>query len=517
MDNIIFRLLELEKAIPDKAALIEDYRAFPFFKKKSRSVTFGTIAEEVKTAAHLLLEKGFEKGDRILIFVPVSYELYKVMLAVFYIGATAVFVDAWADKERMAKAIETTEPAGFIGTFKAQLLRVISPAVRELPIHMIFPFPFRRGVKPFKGSSPVTTSPDDSALITFTTGSTGIPKAAKRTHRFLWNQYNAHRTHLKKMSDDIDFATLPIFILNNMAEGITTVIADINPAKPAVFSPEKIVRQIVKHNVTSATASTIFFEKMAEYLLKKETVLKIDSALLGGSPVYPNMAEKILRAIPFAKISVIYGSTEAEPISIVEAEEVASSDIQNGLYVGNGVDSLSIRVIKPVDAPISLKDGEVLDDYSVKPGDIGEIIVAGDYVLTEYLNSPQHFKRNKIVDGDIIWHRTGDAGRVSENGDIFLFGRVSNRITLENETIYTLPIERKMFEIEGVKCAAVLRVRDEIVVVLEAKDNLHSTILKKIEHIKLDISNYVVEFMDIPRDQRHSAKVDYGKLKSLFV
>ncbi|MDP7421960.1 MAG: AMP-binding protein [bacterium] len=509
MDNIIYRLLEHRKNIPDKTAIV--YR--------NRPVSYRQLFEDTLITAGWLRENQFEAGDGILVFVPMSYNLYRLLLAVFYIGATAVFVDAWADKKRMAQAVEITRPRGFVGSLKAQLLRVISPPIRSVPIKLaMWDNPFSRcRMLSMDSFDPACASGDDTALITFTTGSTGTPKAARRTHRFLWTQHLVLSGHLSIEPDDIDLATLPVFVLNNLALGVTSVIPDFNPAKPADINPRVIVEQINRWKITTSAGSPAFYEKLADHVESEQIRLPLRRLYVGGAPVFPSLARRFLKAFPETGVTILYGSTESEPISGIEALEVAESDVSRGLMVGRKVDEIDVAVIEPHDGPVSLESGKTIADYCVPNGEAGEIVVAGDHVLTEYVNSPESFRQNKIVDGGRIWHRTGDGGSIDNDGCISLFGRIKNRIQHGDYDIFTLPIEQKLMELDEVTCSAVIEIDGQLNVVVESDSDTRDKVLGVLNSMRLPLENPRVTALEhIPRDPRHHSKVDYGKLQVIM-
>jgi acyl-coenzyme A synthetase/AMP-(fatty) acid ligase len=185
VENITEILFENAAKFPDKAAIIH----------KNKKITYGELADSTKKYARYFLEKGLQKGDNALIFVPMSIELYKILCAIFYIGAVAVFVDAWADKNRLEQALTVVPCKAFIGCPKAFLLKLSSKKIREVKLN------FAAGLNKFKPKGVAQTisaaNRADTALITFTTGSTGIPKAAKRTHEFLLEQHYVLKKHLQ--------------------------------------------------------------------------------------------------------------------------------------------------------------------------------------------------------------------------------------------------------------------------------------------------------------------------------
>ena len=127
INNIVEILFENAEKHPEKLAIIH----------KQEKVTYKKLAQDVKEYAQYFLSKGIKKGDNVLIFVPMTIELYKILSAIFYIGATAVFVDAWADKNRLDQALTIVPCKAFIACPKAFILKLISKKVRDVGINII--------------------------------------------------------------------------------------------------------------------------------------------------------------------------------------------------------------------------------------------------------------------------------------------------------------------------------------------------------------------------------------------
>src|SRR3989339_416747 len=102
--NIVELVVENSCKHPSKIAISHNHR----------SITYKNLIEETKSIGLYLKEKGINKGDKVLIFVPMSIELYKIILAIFYIGATAIFLDAWSSKKRLEQAVNLSDCKAFI-------------------------------------------------------------------------------------------------------------------------------------------------------------------------------------------------------------------------------------------------------------------------------------------------------------------------------------------------------------------------------------------------------------------
>ena len=243
MNNISGLLFRLADTAPHKTALIQDGRA----------LDYALLAANVRKRVKLYRDKGLRDGDRVLVFVPMSIALYEILLALFHLGCTAVFLDSWADRERMDGALRAAGCRGFIGIPKSFLLLLRSLELRRVPVKLF---------ASSTGAVEDTQGPgtEETALITFTTGSTGQPKAAKRTHGFLLEQ---HRVLTKEMAlppDSVDLATLPIFALNNLACGLTTIIPSFDMRRPGDVDGAKILAEAERYGATTVTASPAFLE-----------------------------------------------------------------------------------------------------------------------------------------------------------------------------------------------------------------------------------------------------------------
>ena len=492
INNIVEILFENAEKHPDKLAIIH----------KNQKITYGKLVQDVKDYAQYFLSKEIKKGDNILIFVPMTIELYKILSAVFYIGATAVFVDAWADKNRLNQALTIVPCKAFIACPKAFILKLISKKVREVGINII-----SGTINKSKNIHPIeTVTPDSTALITFTTGSTGLPKAAKRTHRFLLEQHYVLKKHLAPSIDDVDLTSLPVFILHNLACGTTSVIPDFNPQKPSDINPDKILKDIKNNNVTTSVGSPRFYEKLAEF----GKIKGLKRIFTGGAPVFPKNARLLQENFNDCDIEIVYGSTEAEPIASISAKELLQCEghVKDGLYVGKPIEDINVKIIKPSDEPI-----EDFESTWLSTGEIGEICVEGKHVLKEYYNSNEAQKFAKINYQGQIWHRTGDAGYLDNDGRLFLMGRVKNRFVHNNKDVYVFPIENALLEIEGIEIGTVLKIDEQIILVVETKIP-QKKLEQELKNCGFNFDKLIIT--QIPRDPRHNSKIDYDKLKKIL-
>jgi len=484
--------------------------AHPALRHKGRVMTYGELAEEVSRTAGGLARRGIGQGDRVLLFVPMSIPLYVLLLAIWHRGATAVFLDAWADRRRLEHAITLADCKAFIGIFKTHLFRLVSPALRSIPIKL-----FSGWIRP--GDSPPVTSvaSDQTALLTFTTGSTGTPKGADRTVGFLLAQHQALGHHLSPRNDEVDLTALPIFVLTNIASGITSVIPDMDHRHPESIDPAVLLGELDTNRVTRACGSPVLFERLAVHCEDTGTSPRtLQRIFLGGAPVFPDLAERLVRAFPDVEVEIVFGSTEAEPISRIDAATVARSRITSpdqGLPVGRPVDEIDCRILEIQDGSISVSSVAELDRMTLPSGAVGEICVRGDHVLKGYFNNPKAGRENKILVEKAVWHRTGDAGYLDNRGELFLMGRVGSRFDRDGRRYFVFPLESMLGDIPGVTLATYLTHGDRLILAYEGTAE-KTELLRRIEDGPFPKPDRIMALL-IPRDPRHNSKIDYGKLR----
>ena len=501
--NSVQLFFEAAAKYPGKAAIIT----------KDERISFAELEQRVTETSHYFLSKGIRKGDRVLLFVPMSVDLYRIVLALFNIGATAVFLDEWVSKKRLEACCEVAQCQAFIGVFKIRALSWFSSGLRRIPIKL------GTGYKKVSPQTIVPTVTSDTALITFTTGSTGTPKAAKRTHGFLQKQFAALIQIIDPKPDDVDMPVLPIVLLINLGTGCTSVITDFKPGKPDLLDVPGVFRQIAEHGVTRIVSSPFFVRQLANYAWKTPvSIPSLNKIFTGGAPVFPAEAELFVNAFPNVETEIVYGSTEAEPISSIAANELVKekNSEQRGLKVGFPDQSATVKIIELKNGPIVCESAADLQKLELPPGTTGEIIVSGEHVLREYFNNDAALKLNKIMVEGTCWHRTGDSGYIGENDMLYLTGRIASLIFRNEEMISPFLYESRLQSIEGIEMGTVLLLNEQLTIVVEIKSEAgKETVQLKIEQSRLQVD--VIRFIArIPRDPRHNSKIDYEKLKKLL-
>ncbi len=432
-----------------------------------------------------------------------------------------MLADPSAGKEFLTNCCRRLRPDAFFGSWKAQCLRLAVSGMRSIPISFCSGpwFPGARSWRPGTETSPIAeVANDEAALITFTSGSTGVPKAAVRTHGFLLAQHRVLSKSLDFKDGEVDLITLPVFVLANLASGLTSILAATELAKPGSPDTTAIAAQCGKFQVTRCAASPAFFEG-----LLAGGIPGFEKLYTGGAPVFPDLLRRLRSALPDAVIDSVYGSPEAEPIAHFPAHE-ASMETDTltrqggGLCSGIPVPEIELRIIADRWGTSLTAD----DVTPLTPGQAGEIIVRGDHVLRGYLGGLGD-NETKIPDGDTVWHRTGDAGWLDTRGRVWLLGRCAEKLKPHPAPVglpadafrYPFAIECALRELfSGIRMAA-MEWEDSRTLVVGKICDTEETSAMRASAAAFGIQ-HVIHLPALPLDRRHNAKIDYPALRQLL-
>ncbi len=518
--------MNIAELFQTRAAEHPDGEAIIAFRKRGVRAESMAGLERASTAyAEKLRAAGLQPGDAVLVFYPMSVELYVALLAIFRLGLVAMFIDPSAGKTHIARCCELHPPQALIASPKAHLLRFVSPALRRIPRKFVIGFAvpganvLTTKQRASQSQKIVAVEDDHPALITFTSGSTGEPKATLRTHGFLQAQHRVLEKSLTLRPGEIDLTTLPIFVIANLASGVQSVLPSVDLRFPGAIDPAPVVRQIGLMKPVSTSASPAFLERIADECLGRQWQLpSFQKIFTGGAPVFPRLLDKLRRVAPNAKIVAVYGSTEAEPIAKLALDEITQEDraaMQHGrgLLAGRPVPEIQLRILRAQwGTPLAPSTRAEFDAACVSVHEPGEIVVAGDHVLRGYLHGRGDEETKFRVDGQ-VWHRTGDAGYLDANGRLWLLGRCAAKITDARGTLYPFAVECAASHHPNVKRAALVQHCGKRILTVELQTSEIGELRAALAWAELD---EIRVLPTIPVDKRHNAKVDYPALLKLL-
>ncbi len=465
MPDLVSTFREVARSHGDATALIDG----------PDRVSYAALLAKADGFAAECRARRLRRGDRVLLAMPVCADLFAALAGAWSAGLTVVFPEPAMGLSGVRHAIAVTKPRALIATGAYRFLALAFRDLRGKPV--LWPAPARRDTAPLPPPDAQT-----NALISFTSGSTGAPKAIPRSHAFLMAQRDAVAPLLA--GEATDLVAFPVFTLVNLAAGRVSVLPDWRLSRPDRVTPEALARRLRETGATRA----LLPPSLCETLAKSPRPEALHTVFTGGGPVKPALVAA-LQAHGLRVISV-YGSTEAEPIAELDWADVTQQDLDAmqsgaGLLAGHPVDGLALR----------LRDGEIQ--------------VAGDHVNAGYLD-PADDAATKLREGGRVWHRTGDAGRMDKDGRLWLLGRSDARVHKGDGDLFPFAVELAAEAWPGVARAAMTARNGAPLLALEG-DAEHLPVWQD-KAKELGIADIRV-LARIPLDRRHRSKVDYGALK----
>lgn len=462
--NVASRLKLVTSLAPDAIAIAEPSGPPTMDGNRNYTLTtFQNLDDRSDLIARGLVRWGIRPGMRLVMLVPFGGQFIELAFALLKTGAIVVLIDPGIGRKHLVKCLSDARPNGFVGIPKAQAIRTV--------LRHRFPtatWNVTVGRRYFWGGKtldqivelgrtakddcmtcsavlPMINRPDPAAII-FTTGSTGPPKGVLYSHGTFHAQIDKIRERYNIHRGSRDLACFPLFGLFNAVMGVTTVIPDMDPTRPADVNPQRLIEAVDQWKIDQAFGSPALWNTVVQWCAKNEvkrpfpTLRRILSA---GAPV-PAATMSMLRGLiaDDAEIFTPYGSTEALPIASIESREVIAetgpaSSKGKGVCVGTRFEDVQWRVIEIDDGPIAT----IEETTELRTGKIGELMVTGPMVTRKYVVREDQNVMHKVSDGDRIWHRMGDVGYLDTLDRFWFCGRKAHRVIGEKRTWYTVPCE----------------------------------------------------------------------------
>lgn len=466
--NVGLRLSETARQIPNGVGVVEPLAHDESGQRLYRQLSFLELDRETDSIAAGLQRMGIRPGMRIALMVRPGIDFISLVFAMFKVGVVTILIDPGMGRKNLAKCLDEAEPEGFIAIPIAQAVRKLLPhRFRKARYNVTVgrrwfwggPTLAQLRETPRESFAPCGTIASDPAAIIFTTGSTGPPKGVLYRHGNFNTQVDQLREYYDIRPGEIDVPGFPLFALFNAAMGVTTVIPDMDFTRPADVDPRNIVAAIHDWNATQAFGSPALWNTVGRYCEDNGVQLPtLRRALSAGAPVPPHVLRRLKNAIhPEGDVHTPYGATESLPVASITASavlaETAAQSVQGkGTCVGSRFSGIQWKVIKINDGPIA----DVGEVEELPRGEIGELMVQGNVVTTEYVTRTDANALHKVRDGDSFWHRMGDVGYLDRQDRFWFCGRKSQRVENVQGTMFTIPCEAILNQHEHVYRSALV-------------------------------------------------------------
>ena len=536
--NIASLLTQSARKWPDRQAVICRHRPDVLGRT---AMTYKELDDSSSHLAGHLVRGQAPVGSRIIVMVRPGLDFVTIAFALFKAGLAPVMVDPGMGVRRMLRCLAEGRPSGIVGLPVAHLLSLTAPGYfRGVKVRVTVGNKYGWGGRTLaeimarpkeEVDLPAPTREDDLAALLFTSGSTGPAKGVVYTHAMFRSQVEAIREGFDIREGGVDLATFPLFGLFAPALGLTSVIPDINPAKPAKAEPRRLLEPIINHGVTSLFASPTLLSNVSRFAHEHNLSLpSLRRVISAGAPVAPRTAASFASLLSAeAKLLTPYGATEGVPLTRIDAQEISGetklmTEQGLGMCVGRPLAGVSLGIIKISESVIS----RFSDDLLLPMGEIGEIIARGPMVSRAYFERPQETALSIIHQDEasgIFWRRMGDVGWMDSHGRLWFCGRKAHRVVTEQGVLFSIPCEAIFNNHPQVKRSALVGVgaapHQRPVIIIEPHSTLKGPNWKALveELAALARSNprtiHINTFLkrrSFPVDVRHNAKINREQL-----
>lgn len=446
--NVADEFSRLAQQRADAPAVVVARHAKPRSAASYERLSFGRCLELADAYTCGLRECGIERYDTALILMKSMQDLAPVFLALWKIGAVPLVFDGGGARQQKLRLIEEAAPKALIGIPISHALRVYYRKAFGSVSHSVSTGHFRFGV-PTLGSflrrrrngSPtsVPSTADDPVAIVFTSGSTGPPKGVVYTHGNGVAIAEAMKESLAVGPGDVCLSGHPAFAMHFLGTGATVVVPGFDPRYPLRADPAALLDVIRHQKPAVAFLQLSLLRNLWRHCAARgDKIPYLRKILTTGASVGLDLVEGLHACLaePEADLHIMYGATEALCISYATGRDLLARAAETrggrGTYLGRPSSGVRVRIIGITPRPLERWNSSL----TLPAREIGEICVWGPVVTPEYKDRPEATRRAKIPDGDGLWHRMGDAGYIDEDGDLWLCGRIADRVETEAGNLY---------------------------------------------------------------------------------
>ncbi|XP_065187696.1 uncharacterized protein LOC135818268 [Sycon ciliatum] len=493
------------------------------------------LASDIYT---VLKERGLKEEDRLLATMKPGVVFYATVIAAWALGLVIVLIDKGNFKSitKVNHCLTLAKPKAWlrIGT-EFWYTKWIFSSIRAIPMLIELP----TGISgPFLSpDARHLLSADDvcsarNALVTFTSGSTGLPKMILRHHSFVMKQvlsitacdFDAQQRDLNPagrtplLGEMVNLTNLPVGALVFIAIGAPCILeTDILGSNvDEILSRCRSAKQTTGRQHCSCIGSPAFLQRIVQHCIATKQDVPITIGHTGGAPIYSRL--NTLLHGNTKSCFAIYGSTEAEPISSIgtwekiqreaAARKIASS--LGGHCVGKPHFPGSLAIIKQHDGQIP--DDVVLEDLQLDCGQAGEVVLRGWSV-----NMHEVPRKRFLFDRQgRKWLRMDDGAYLDKDGYVWVVGRMTWKVERDGREFWSVIVEEKMMSQCSLITYATYMKRDgKAHLFIEAPNGLPESELESLKQcIKRDgipVDSFRV-MTEIPRDARHASKPNTAAL-----
>jgi len=436
------------KLYPNKVAIIEEKRRF----------TYREAGERHNRLANALISLGMKKGDHLGLVLKNCAEFFEAYAAAAKAGFVVGGVNYRLAPEGIKKMIEDIGCRVLLVDY--EFIDTINSLRAQLPFLKTCVSIGGKDADMLEYESllqeastielDVVHEPNDPANIIYTSGTTGLPKGALATRAIAMNRICNTVIELTFHPDDRYLQILPVFhvgiyvALGVIFRGGTLVIM-------RDWSEKDFCRTVQKENINKTCIAPVMLNSVTNWSdVTQYDLNSLRLVLYGAAPMPEATIKRGVKLLPNCKHIQAYGSSEAFTVVYLRPEEHAVS-------LGGRVDSEERKGSCGRQGALGMAKVVDVNGTEVKPGEVGEVLLGGGTIMSEYLSKPEETEE-ALKDG---WFYTNDLATVDEEGFISIVDRKNFMIITGGENVFPAQVENVLFSHPKVAEAAVFGVPDE--------------------------------------------------------
>lgn len=433
MTNLAAALAESARAHGDRIAVRQD----------DTVLTYTQLDDDAARVAALLREKGVRPGDRVALVMP-NVTLFPVAYyGILRAGCVVVPMNPLLKSREVAHTLRDSGSRIVLASplFAAEVTGAAADTGVECLVTDAEFDTLLRAAEPL--TEVAARADDDTAVILYTSGTTGTPKGAELTHRNLsTNAVTTVETLIRIGPDDVLFGGLPLFHAFGQTCALNAAVA----AGAALtllprFEPATALRTLHRDRVTVFLGvPTMYTALLSAGVPEDHDLSGLRLAVSGGASLPVEVLHGFERDFGVTVLEG-YGLSETSPVAVFNPPDRPRKAGSIGVP------------IRGVEARLVADDGT-----AVAPGEVGEIAIRGENVMKGYRNRPEA-TAEAVRDG---WFHTGDLARVDEDGYYFIVDRKKDLIIRGGYNVYPREIEEVLYEHPAVAEAAVVGVPHDV-------------------------------------------------------
>jgi len=428
--------------------------------------SWGEYIDLVARTAGALLAAGVERGDRVGVHLTKSVHSFVAVHAVLRAGAVMVPVDPLAPVEHAAAVLTDAGVDVVISDARPVVLQPLMERVALsavlLPRAATAPDFAVGAVTVFAGAAVESAEPaplpeldpDDPAYIIYTSGSTGRPKGIVHTHRSALAYARAGAETYALTSDDRMVNIAPLHFDQSTFElysGPLVGAAVIVVPDPVLRFPASVVSLVENERATVwYSVPHLLVQMVSRGAMADKDLSSLRWILFGGEAFPPGQLAALMRLVPSARLSNVYGPAEVNQCTNFDLDVPPVGD--DPIPIGRAWPAARLRV---VDTEAPLGSGR-----DVTPGEPGVLLVASETMMAGYWHRDDLTAASIVRDGEgTRWYVTGDLVVENAAGDLVFLGRVDNQVKLRGHRIELEAIDAALGDVDGVEAATAVVVR----------------------------------------------------------